>query len=629
MLQQMRKYTSSWVATLILGVPLVISFVVWGIADIFRGSTDTSVATVGGNKIPMEIYQREYRNATREATLKGALKPAEAHAYGQRALDALIGRAAVDIYAQRYGLTVSDDWVSARIRAVPLFAGPLGDFDHRKFLEFAYQLGFTEDQFIQAMREDATRNQLLGAASTGLQPSPGYAQAFFDFVNELRSVQYMDVPESAAGDVPLPGDAVLAAYVKQHGARFSTPEYRDVTFAWLTLQDVMSEVHASDDQLKQQYELQKPTYVIAEKREVEQLVFPNDAAAKAARAKIDSGTSFADLAKQEGKSQADISLGSVVEADLADRGHAAFALPQGGVSQPLKAPVGYSLIHVVSITPGSTKTFDQVKDELRKQIETQLAGAKLGDIGNQYIDESSRGEPLSQAAKKVGMHVSHVPAVDAHGLTPDGTKAQLPDDPEFLAQVFKAEVGEEGDPFQTKAGTSYVVKVEGVRPPKVKPLDAVREEAAAAWKKEQLAQRLAAKAKELAATAAEQKTLANIASGLGAKVETSQALHRPLPGEPPAGALPPALVRQIFSAPPGDVVYGPSAKGGYLVARVTGVLHPPRLPPTDSRLRRFAAQLGQQFAGDMQYSIAEAAKAHEGVTVNRPMVDRVTGGEGS
>src|ERR1043166_4415396 len=170
MLQQMRKYTSSWVAAVILGVPLVISFVVWGIADIFRGSTDTSVATVGGNKIPMEIYQREYRNATREATLKGTLKPALARAYGQQALDALVGRAAVDIYTQRYGLTVSDDWVSARIRAVPLFAGPLGDFDRRKFLEFANQLGFTEDQFIQAMREDATRNQHRPAAFARLCP---------------------------------------------------------------------------------------------------------------------------------------------------------------------------------------------------------------------------------------------------------------------------------------------------------------------------------------------------------------------------------------------------------------------------------------------------------------------------
>ena len=71
----------------------------------------------------------------------------------------------------------------------------------------------------------------------------------------------------------------------------------------------------------------------------------------------------------------------------------------------------------------------------------------------------------------------HVRRVDAKGLAPDGTKADVPADPEFLPQVFKAEVGEEGDPFQTKSGNVYVIRVDGVTPPKLKPLDQVRAEA--------------------------------------------------------------------------------------------------------------------------------------------------------
>src|SRR5207248_4526349 len=104
-------------------------------------------------------------------------------------------------------------------------------------------------------------------------------------------------PKTAAGAPPQPNDAQLAGYIKAHAHAFSTPEYRDVTYAMASPEDVMGKVSVTDDQLKQQYELRKDQYQIAEKRDVEQIVFPDAASAQAARAKIAAGTSFADIAK--------------------------------------------------------------------------------------------------------------------------------------------------------------------------------------------------------------------------------------------------------------------------------------------------------------------------------------------
>ena len=81
-----------------------------------------------------------------------------------------------------------------------------------------------------------------------------------------------------------------------------------------------------------------------------------------------------------------------------------------------------------------------------------LAQNKLIDISNAYTEAAGSGAEISQAAKKAGMRLIHVPAIDAQGLAPDGTKPALPIDPELLAQIFTAEVGESGDPFQTKTG---------------------------------------------------------------------------------------------------------------------------------------------------------------------------------
>jgi peptidyl-prolyl cis-trans isomerase D len=66
MLQQMRRFTGSWIAKILLA-GLAGSFVVWGIADVFQGSADTSIASVGGVKIPAADFQRDFTNVRNRA----------------------------------------------------------------------------------------------------------------------------------------------------------------------------------------------------------------------------------------------------------------------------------------------------------------------------------------------------------------------------------------------------------------------------------------------------------------------------------------------------------------------------------------------------------------------------------
>jgi peptidyl-prolyl cis-trans isomerase D len=269
-----------------------------------------------------------------------------------------------------------------------------------------------------------------------------------------------------------------------------------------------------------------------------------------------------------------------------------------------------------------------VKNELRSEIAAQLAGAKIADVGNRYIDENSRGEPLPKAAAKAGMQVRHVEALDAKGNTPAGSKAQIPSDPELLAQIFKAEVGEDGDPFQSKSGTTYVVKVDGVRPPKLKSLSEVRAEVTAAWQKEQIAKQLEAKARAVAAQASARKDMKAIAASLGVPVQTGGPLRRPPPNEPVTGPFSRALLDKIFSIPAGNAVFGTAPNGTYVVAHVAGVLHPPPVILSGPRLRQFAMQVGRQAGQDIATAATAAARAREGVTINKQMLDRLTG-EGS
>ncbi|HEY2069668.1 MAG TPA: SurA N-terminal domain-containing protein [Rhizomicrobium sp.] len=626
MLQQMRKFSNSW-AVKILFVALILSFALWGIGDVIRGATsDTSVASVGGTKIPYEIYTRDYTNMKRNLSARAGtqITPEQAQKMGlpTRALDALLNQTALDMVTDRLGLAVGDGQVNATVHSMG-FTGPLGTFDHDTFLKTITSSGFTEPGFIEAMRNDIERQQVLSAARNGFVAPMGLVRAFYAYARETRAAQYVIVPASAADAVPAPTDAQLTAYVKAHADQFSVPAFRAITYAQVSPDDVAGQFKITDGQIQQVYDQRKNDpqygYYIPEKRDVQQLNFKDQASVTAARAKIDGGMKFDDLARSLGT--APISLGSVTEEQMGDRGKAIFAAPMDGVSAPVKNLAGFALFHVSKITPGGGKQLAEVKDSIRKELLDEQAGAKLEDIGNAYMEANSGGLSITQSGQKVGMHVVHVPAVDATGHAPDGSKANVPQDPEFLAQMMLQEPATDGDPFSGKDAHKYVINVESETPSRLKPLSAVRDQATAMWTAEARRKALAVKAQQLAAQASGKGDLSSLAASLHVPVQNSAALDRGKGN----GDLTADLVTRLFAVPGGSVVAGPAAKGdGYIVARVSGVSHVP-LSPGDPVFAQFQGQVNANTADSIATGIAAGERAKQGVTINQKQLDLANG----
>src|ERR1700733_1961452 len=111
MMQQMRGYAKSWIASLVV-IPLALSFGIWGISDFLHvGAPDTSLAAVGDLKIPPEQFQREYRNVQRQFSEKEhrEITSEEAHARGldKEVLQNEIDNSALEQAAAKYGLMTS------------------------------------------------------------------------------------------------------------------------------------------------------------------------------------------------------------------------------------------------------------------------------------------------------------------------------------------------------------------------------------------------------------------------------------------------------------------------------------------------------------------------------------------
>src|SRR5919108_1624411 len=102
MLDALRRGAASWLAKTLLFV-LVISFAIWGVADVFRGYGQGSLARIGAIEISTAEFQRAYQlqldGLARQIGRR--LTPEQARAFNldARVLSNLLGAAAIDAHA--------------------------------------------------------------------------------------------------------------------------------------------------------------------------------------------------------------------------------------------------------------------------------------------------------------------------------------------------------------------------------------------------------------------------------------------------------------------------------------------------------------------------------------------------
>lgn len=627
MLQQLRTASKSWVASVIIGV-LVLAFALWGVADIFRGGGDTTVASVGGTDISAPEFDQQLRTQLRalSAQTQNEITMEQAKAIGldRSVLDQMISRTALDEEANRLGLTASQGTIVSQIQSNPSFRGTDGAFDPNLLTRALQDNGLSEQGFINLTGKDIAREQLLDALVDGIAAPPGLTRILYDYTNQTRTVEYIALTPQDAGNVPQPSEADLTAYHKAHAQQFSSPEYRSLDYVEIGPDQVASEIQVSDADLHAQYDSHRADYQKPEQREVQQLSFPDKAAADSAAAQIKTGMDFLNVAHGRGLKDQDLTLGTFAAgaAGLDPRlSMAVFSVPDGDVTPPVQGPFGWVILRAAKVIPGENKTFDEVKDQLKADLIKARAAGKVADLANAFEDARGGGASLEQAAAKQSLTVRHVPAVDRQGMTPESTQADVPKQMQFLDQAFRTESGEESDLFQDDSGDYFAIKITKITPPTVKSLDSVREEVKEGWLTEQRGKLLQTKIQQFVADARKAGSLTEAGRAAGHAPVTSMPLRRGATSD----AFSMELINQIFAEPIGSIVSGPAGKGdAMIIARVVSATTPPA-DVTTAEYTNFRKAAAQQLGEGLVDSVAAAARQKAGVNIHQATLQRTLG----
>ncbi len=633
MLEQMRSAAGTWVARVLM-LLLILSFGVWGIGDYIRPKPDNIAATVGKVEISDFAFRDQYRfqlNAIQRQT-GNAISPEMAKTFGvpDRVLNEMIEQSLFEQEARRIGLNVSDTAVASQIRDMPAFNSG-GSFNRLSYEAALRNAGLTEAMFVSQLRAGMLRAQIVDALGSGVAQPPEIAvETLFKLRQQRRIVEYMTIPAAALSRIPDPTEAELADYYKANELRYAAPEYRAVTYAVLTPAALGSSLNIDEQMIAEEYAARRAQYTVPEKRAVEQAVYPDEAAAKAARERIAKGEDFAAVAKDTlNRTPEEMSLGTVAQSALPPEiGAAAFALAQNGVSEPVQTPFGWHLVHVGAIQPGSEIPLDQVRDQLKTAIAQRLGAEQIFKTLPQVEDRLAGGATIDDVAKTFNFALHKVEAVDRRGFGPnDQPVADLPaNSRELLDQVFELPEQNELQVTELRDGSLLIARVDRITPEAPRPLDQIKDRVTADWKRAEADKAGDAQARALADKIKGGADFAAVAAEVKAQVERSPAIDAQ--GQAAADAGPfaspfaPALLSQIFRAKKDEALSG---RGGqpdqYMVARVTEIVEP-AYKPDDVQVAAIRQELGNAQSNDVVQGYVEALKTRFPVNIHQAVIDR-------
>jgi peptidyl-prolyl cis-trans isomerase D len=379
----------------------------------------------------------------------------------------------------------------------------------------------------------------------------------------------------------------------------------------------------TEDQLREEYEHRRASFDVPERRTVRQILTADEETAKRAHAALKQGADFAATAKDiAGRAEEATRLGSVTRRELpAELAEAVFTLEPNVPSEPVRSPLGWHILLVDRIEPGKAPTFEDVKAQLVRELGREMAVDAIVKNANRLEDTLAGGATLEDTAAQFGARLVKIDAMDSLGRGKDGAaKPGIPKGRKFLETAFATGAREMSLLTETGEGGYFVVRVDAISPAALRPLEEVRAQATAAWKRSRLDEAARARATKIRDEARGGATVRALAEAEKLSIVTTKPFTRQT-ADPESGVSP-DLANQLFQLGEGGIEAGPTS-AGYAVAQVTRIVAADPVADKDL-MEQLGEQLKSGLVADLLAQYTAALRTTHSVSVNQRALERLT-----
>jgi len=559
MLQQMREWFRylKWVLWLV-----VLMFVIWAFASWTGGGTgrgpepENWAAKVNGTVIEAQAFLNYARQ------LDGTYQSLFGEQYAQQRGLIRVGRQAINTMvdeellfqaATRQGLGVSPEEVAQAITRDPSFQENGAFIGAARYRTLFKSARLSVGQFESQMRRRLLIDKYRGLVGDSVSVTDSEVEQEFLRRNQKTSVDWILV-DATRLSVPPPDDAAVQSFYVAHRDRYMRGAGRTGIFVLVDPRDLATSATVGEAEIRAAYDRDlESRYTQREQRRASHILLKVPAgageadtarvAAKAAdvRRQAKAGGDFAELARRHSE---DSSAAAGGDLNFFGRGQmvrefedAAFSLPVGSISDPVKTAYGFHIIKVTDTREARVQLFDEVRDAIRDGLALDRARSAATDRAAQ-IAAAAGGGRLEEAARAQGLAVTETGPLHAGEALPG-----QPASNQVVMRMMTLQPGQVSEPVAVPGGT-VIVQVTGTLPDEARPLPEVR----ARVEKELLDER---RGEALRARAAAAGSLAALARQLGIDVRKQDDLARGagLPGVPRE----PRIDRQIDTLAPGVI----------------------------------------------------------------------------
>jgi peptidyl-prolyl cis-trans isomerase D len=595
-----------WVLLILISISMVITLVPGLVGGSTTNSPDT-VASVGGQDISVFEVQRHLNMVLHGQNVPEMLKGL----YAKQVLDQIIFSRALDLEAQRLGISVTSQEESDRIKQLLPAAWEGGAWTKDRYVaEVQNRTGMSVPEFESFLRDDMLMEKFRRLVTSSISVSPAEIENEFRRRNEKVQIEYALVkPTDLAASIQ-PTDAELSAYYNKNSSRYQVPEKRSARYALLDLAKLRETTQVSDEDLRAYYNSHIDQYKVENRAHVEHILFKTigktDAEIAEIRQKAEdvlkkakSGANFEDLAKKYSEDDATKAkggdLGWIVEKQtVPEFEQAAFSVPKGSVSDLVKTQYGFHIIKVLDRETAHTKPFEEVRSTIVPILTDQKAAEQANNISTQMASavRQSNRQSLDDLARKFNLKLGDTPPASVTDPIGD-----LGNSPELHQILFQLRAGELSQPLQVPQGF-VILTPKDIQPAHQGTLAEVRDKVLADYQQEKSVELARTKAQELAKRVPSGESFDQAAKAIGLTAVTPEAFARN-GSVPDVGSA--KLLQGSFAMSVGQVSPPTQVAGNWLVYRVVG--HQPANP---ADLATQSDQIKQQLLQAKQTAAFEA-----------------------
>ena len=481
MLGAIRKKSKGWVAYLIVGL-IAVPFALFGIQDYVSRSANTSIASVDGEEIDINLYYQELDSQQRNLQQQlGAQYSQEIdNVLKQSIMDTMINEKLIENFANSLDMVTLDQEVRSVIQSNQAFQID-GVFSEDRYNQLLRLNRYTPTDYEIAQSKSLTRDQIKRNLSNSSFLSSVQTDQLNNLASQEREVSYIALTTEKYEDQISVSQSEISDYFNANKSNFLEGRKVKVNFVELSLDNINEPENADEETLQNLFDENAELYTNPERRRAQHILVEDETLANDLLNQIKEGADFAELAKTNSVDTSSNEQGGdlgLFERDLmgAEFDEAAFSMNVGDVSDVVSTDYGY--FHIIKLTEIQTETaqsFEEVREQLVALHKKNAKQKILFDLEEEFSNLAYE-ESLDMLADQLDLEIQ------TSDFFSSGTDQY---DQAFVSAAFSEGVVEEGensDVIELDQNKFVVLSLSSLQPERQKELNEVEAQIVATLK---------------------------------------------------------------------------------------------------------------------------------------------------